>query len=318
MSEVQSIYLAGHRGLVGGAIRRALERAGLPKPVVRTHAELDLTDKAATRAFMEVERPEWVFLAAARVGGILANQRYGGDFIRENLEIQTNVIDSAYRAGVRKLLFLGSSCVYPRDTAQPMREDCLLTGPLEESNKPYAIAKIAGIAMCDAYRSQFGFDAFTIMPSNVYGIGDNFSPEASHLVAGMMRRFHEAKVAGTDQVQIWGTGRPQRELVFADDLGDACVHLMRGWTDGGIVNAGSSHEISVHDLAILIGKIVGFDGEIRLDTSKPDGTPRKIMDNRKLEATGFRAGTPLAEGLQRMYDWYLGSADGGSRIMPPV
>lgn len=315
MTDASRIYLAGHRGLVGGAIRRALDRASLPEPMVKTRAELDLSDRAAVHRYLERERPEWVFVAAARVGGILANQQFGADFIRENLEIQTNLIDGAYRAGVRKLLFLGSSCVYPRDAVQPMREDCLLTGPLEASNKPYAVAKIAGIAMCDAYRAQYGLDAFTVMPSNVYGIGDNFSPEASHLVAGMMRRFHEARRNGSTEVVVWGTGQPRRELVFADDLGDACVHLMRTWTEGGIVNAGSGDEISVKDLAALIGEVVGFKGSIRFDPTKPDGTPRKIMDNTKLESSGFRTGTPLREGLSKMYDWYRSAQiePGGAR-----
>jgi len=308
------IYVAGHRGLVGGAIVRALSRAGLPAPIVRTSAELDLRDRWATRAFMDEQRPDWVILAAAKVGGILANQRFGADFIRDNLEIQTNVIDAAYRASTSKLLFLGSSCVYPREAAQPMAEDCLLTGPLESTNKPYAVAKIAGMTMCDAYRAQFGFDAFTVMPSNVYGIGDNVSPEASHLVAGMMRRFHEATVAGSTSVEVWGTGRPMRELVFADDLGDACVHLMQAWTEGGIVNAGSGEEISVAELAALIGQVVGFRGEIVFDPSKPDGTPRKIMDNTKLSSTGFRTATRLVDGLRKMYSWYCETAvrEGGT------
>jgi GDP-L-fucose synthase len=316
MTHASRIFLAGHRGLVGGAIRRALARAGLPEPIVRTRDELDLSDRAAVDAFLARERPDWVFVAAARVGGILANQRFGADFIRENLEIQTNLIDGAYRAGVRKLLFLGSSCVYPRDAAQPMREDCLLTGPLEISNKPYAVAKIAGMTMCDAYRAQYNFDAFTVMPSNVYGIGDNFSPEASHLVAGMMRRFHEARDMGNTEVEVWGTGEPRRELVFADDLGDACVHLMQTWTEGGIVNAGSGDEISVKELATLISEVVGFEGKICFDPSKPDGTPRKIMENSKLEASGFRTSTGLRQGLRQMYDWYLRETNSAGSAQP--
>lgn len=298
------IFVAGHRGMVGAAIVRALARAGLPAPIVRTRAEMPLDDRAATRAFFQAERPEWVFLAAAKVGGIVANQQFGGDFIRMNLEIQTNVIHEAYAAGATKLAFLGSSCIYPREAEQPIREDSLLTGPLEPTNLPYAVAKIAGVAMCDAYRKQFGFDAFTIMPSNVYGIGDNFDPMSSHLVAGMMRRMHEARMAGALSVTVWGTGTPQRELVFADDLGDACVHLMRHWDQGGLINAGSSEEVSVAELARLIANVVGFEGAIEFDRDKPDGTPRKIMDNRLLNESGFKTGTPLRSGLERMYAWW--------------
>lgn len=305
MTEVSRIFVAGHRGMVGGAILRALARAGLPEPIVRTRVECDLRDRAQVRAFFEAERPEWVFLAAAKVGGIVANQTYGADFIRENLEIEVNVIDAAYRAGARKLLFLGSSCIYPREALQPIREDYLLTGPLEPTNLPYAVAKIAGVTMCDAYRAQYGFDAFSIMPSNVYGIGDNFDPVTSHLVAGMMRRMHEARSTGADEVVIWGTGTPLRELVFADDLGDACVHLMRHWDRGGLVNVGSSQETSVADLARLIAEVVGFKGRLRFDADKPDGTPRKLMDNSRLADSGFDRFTPLHEGLESMYDAWL-------------
>lgn len=303
------IFVAGHRGMVGAAIVRALARAGAPDPIVRTRSALSLQDREATRAFFQSERPNWVFLAAAKVGGIVANQRFGGDFIRANLEIQTNVIHEAYAAGASKLLFLGSSCIYPRDTTQPMREESLLTGPLEQTNLPYAVAKIAGVAMCNAYRQQFGFDAFTVMPSNVYGVGDNFDPVGSHLVAGMMRRMHEARVADAPRVEVWGTGTPMRELVFADDLGDACVHLMSRWDQGGMVNAGSGDEVSVAALARLIAQVVGYKGEIAFDRTKPDGTPRKIMNNRRLEGTGFAAGTPLRRGLEQMYAWWLTQDD---------
>lgn len=305
--EFPRIFVAGHRGMVGAAIVRALGRAGYGPPVVRSRAECDLQDRQVVRALFHQIRPDWVFLAAARVGGIVANQTFGADFIRENLEIEVNVIDEAYRAGASKLLFLGSSCIYPREAQQPIREDSLLTGPLEPTNLPYAIAKIAGVAMCDAYRAQYGFDAFSVMPSNVYGIGDNFDPLTSHLVAGMMRRIHEAKQADAPEVVIWGTGKPMRELIFADDLGDACVHLMRHWADGGLVNAGSSEEISVVDLARLISDVVGYAGRLRFDTSKPDGTPRKIMDNSRLFSTGFRPTTRLREGLARMYRSWTGA-----------
>lgn len=307
------IFVAGHRGMVGAAIVRALARAGLPEPIVRTRAELPLDDRSATRVFFQAERPEWVFLAAAKVGGIMANQQFGGDFIRMNLEIQTNVIHEAYEAGATKLLFLGSSCIYPREAEQPIREDSLLTGPLEQTNLPYAVAKIAGVTMCDAYRKQFGFDAFTVMPSNVYGIGDNFDPVSSHLIAGMMRRMHEARLAGAPSVVVWGTGRPQRELVFADDLGDACVHLMQYWDRGGLINAGSSEEVSVAELARLIADVVGFEGAIEFDHGKPDGTPRKIMDNRLLTETGFKTATALRSGLERMYAWWQESQSGAAR-----
>ncbi|WP_298675315.1 GDP-L-fucose synthase [uncultured Sphingomonas sp.] len=305
MTGAARIFVAGHRGMVGGAIVRALGRAGLPRPIVRTRAECDLSDRVQVRAFFEAERPEWVFLAAAKVGGIVANQTYGADFIRENLEIEVNVIDAAYRAGTRKLLFLGSSCIYPRAAEQPIREDSLLTGPLEPTNLPYAVAKIAGVAMCDAYRAQYGFDAFSVMPSNVYGIGDNFDPVTSHLVAGMMRRMHEAREAKAEEVVVWGTGTPLRELVFADDLGDACVHLMRHWDRGGLINAGSSQETSVAELARLIAEVVGFHGNLRFDTGKPDGAPRKLMDNARLAEGGFDRFTPLRAGLEAMYRAWL-------------
>lgn len=290
--------------MVGAAIVRALARAGYAAPITRTRAECDLQDRGAVRALLQQTRPEWVFVAAARVGGIVANQRFGGDFIRDNLMIQVNLIDEAHRAGVRKLLFLGSSCIYPRAATQPIGEDCLLTGPLEATNLPYAVAKIAGVTMCDAYRAQFGFDCFSVMPCNVYGIGDNFDPVNSHLVAGMMRRIDEAKRSGASEVVIWGTGAPLRELIFADDLADACVHLMVNWTDGGLVNAGSSREISVADLARLICDVVGYEGALRFDRDKPDGTPRKIMDNSRLFSTGFVPSTTLRDGLGRMYAWW--------------
>ena len=244
MDDKAKIYVAGHRGMVGSAIRRRLEQDGF-QPILRTRAELDLTDRDAVDAFFAAERPAYVFLAAAKVGGILANDLYGGDFIRENLAIQTNVIDAAYRNGAAKLLFLGSSCIYPKHAEQPIREDALLTGELEPTNLPYAVAKIAGKTMCDAYRRQYGFEAFTVMPSNVYGVGDNFDPESSHVVAGLMRRFHEAGQQGADEVVAWGTGSPLRELIDADDLADACVFLMRNYADGGMINVGSSEEISI-------------------------------------------------------------------------
>lgn len=305
MRPEDKIYVAGHRGMVGSAICRSLESQGFTNIVVRTHAELALDDQTATEAFFASEKPDYVFVAAAKVGGIVANATQGADFIRENLRIQTNVIDAAYRSGVQKLMFLGSSCIYPREAEQPIQEDTLLTGPLEETNLPYAVAKIAGKVMCDAYLKQYGFDAFTVMPSNVYGVGDNFHPEHSHVVAGMMRRFHEAKEAGATEVVVWGTGTPMRELVDADDLADACVFLMRNHTGGGMVNAGSSQEVSIGDLAHLMAEVTGYTGSVRFDTDRPDGTPRKIMDNRVLENMGWTPSLTLRQGLEKMYAWFL-------------
>lgn len=298
-------YVAGHRGMVGSAIVRALEAEGGHEIVTRTHAELELTDRAAVEAFFAAERPEWVFLAAAKVGGILANDTLGGDFIRENLLIQTHVIDAARRHGCARLLFLGSSCIYPKLAPQPIPEDALLTGPLEPTNEPYAVAKIAGKTMCDAYRRQFGFDAFTVMPSNVYGVGDNFDPASSHVVAALMRRFHEARLAGAEEVVAWGTGTPLRELIFADDLGAACVFLMHRYHEGGMINVGSGQEISIRGLTEMMAEVVGYRGRIAWDPGKPDGTPRKVMDNSRLNALGWTPATSIREGLEAMYAWYL-------------
>lgn len=305
MQATDKIYVAGHRGMVGSAIKRQLEAKGFGNLVTRTHAELPLDDPAAVDAFFADEQPEYVFLAAAKVGGIVANDTYGGDFIRENLKIQINAIDAAKRHGAKKLMFLGSSCIYPKFAEQPIREDSLLTGEMEPTNLPYAVAKIAGKVMCDAYRKQFGFDAFTVMPSNVYGVGDNFHPEHSHVVAGMMLRFHEAQKAGADKVVVWGTGKPMRELIFADDLADACIFLMQNHTEGGMVNAGSSQEVSIRELALLMAEVTGFKGEVVFDTDRPDGTMRKIMDNATLMEMGWTAPTQIPDGLRAMYAWYL-------------
>jgi GDP-L-fucose synthase len=244
-------------------------------------------------------------LAAAKVGGIVANATQGADFIRENLQIQTNVIDAAYRNGTRRMLFLGSSCIYPKLAEQPLVEEALLTGPLEESNLPYAIAKIAGKVMCDAYANQYGFDAFTVMPSNVYGVNDNFNPENSHVIGGMMRRFHEAKLAGDERVVVWGTGSPMRELIDADDLADACVFLLENEHSVRMINVGSGEEISIRELAFLMKSVVGFDGDIAFDATRPDGTPRKIMDNAKITAMGWRSETSIEAGLKKMYAWFI-------------
>lgn len=321
MDAESRIYVAGHRGMVGSAITRRLLDEGYTEVVTRTHQELPLDDAAAVESFFAAEQPDHVVLAAAKVGGIVANATKGADFIRENLKIQTNVIDSAYRHGARKLLFLGSSCIYPKHAKQPIAEEALLTGPLEETNLPYAIAKIAGKTMCDAYATQYGFNAFTVMPSNVYGVGDNFHPEHSHVVAGMMRRFHEAKLAGDEKVVVWGTGSPLRELIDADDLADACLFLLRSYDGGGMINVGSGEEISIGDLALLMKSVVEFDGDVAFDTRRPDGTPRKIMDNAKLTALGWRPTLSIEAGLKKMYAWFLEVGDGrvrsADRRVPP-
>lgn len=304
MQRSDRVYVAGHRGMVGAAICRALNKAGFENVVTRTHVELPLDEQSATRAFFAAEKIDFVFLAAAKVGGILANDRHGGDFIRNNLLIQTNVIEAAYRSRVSKLIFLGSSCIYPKLAKQPIREDALLTGPLEATNEPYAIAKIAGAKMCDAYRRQFGFDAITVMPSNIYGEGDNFDPEGSHVVAGMMRRLHEARLRGAPSVTMWGSGTPLRELTYCDDLGDACLFLMQNHSDYGLINAGSGEEVSIRNLAQTVAAVVDYQGEILWDASKPDGTPRKLMDNSRIQGLGWRPRVSLEEGLRRMYSWW--------------
>ncbi|MBI5336600.1 MAG: GDP-L-fucose synthase [Mycolicibacterium rufum] len=307
MHNGSKIYVAGHRGMVGSAITRRLLEEENAHVITRSHDELSLDDAAAVEEFFAAERPDVVVLAAAKVGGIIANATLGADFIRENLMIQTNVIDSAYRNGTQKFMFLGSSCIYPKYAEQPITEEALLTGPLEETNRPYAIAKIAGITMCDAYARQYGFNAFAVMPSNVYGIGDNFHPEYSHVVAGLMRRFHEAKLSGQPKVVVWGSGSPLRELIDADDLADACVFLLRNYDDGGIVNVGSGQEISIRDLALLMKVVVGYDGEVEFDATRPDGTPRKIMDSSKLRALGWQPTLTIEAGLKKMYAWFVES-----------
>lgn len=299
------IFVAGHRGLVGSALLRRLTGEGYGDLVLRSRAELDLTDQAAVRAFFDREKVEYVILAAAKVGGILANDRFGGDFIRDNLQIQTNVIDAAWRAGVKKLLFLGSSCLYPKFAEQPLREDALLTGPLEPSNKPYAIAKIAGITMCQAYRRQYGFNAICAVPSNLYGPGDHFDPEGSHAIPGLIRRLHDAKREGAPSVTLWGTGTPRREFLYVDDMADACLHLMDHYDGEDIVNVGPGEDVTIADLAGMIRAVVGYPGTLTQDLSKPDGHPRKVMEVSRLFATGWRPRVGLKEGLRRTYDWFL-------------
>ncbi|HET7930336.1 MAG TPA: GDP-L-fucose synthase [Rhodanobacteraceae bacterium] len=292
------IHVAGHTGMVGSAIVRKLRAEGHENLLLRTHAELDLTDQQAVDAFYANERPEYVFLAAAKVGGIHANSSYPADFIRDNLAIQTNVIHSAWKHGAKKLLFLGSSCIYPRDCPQPIKEEYLLTGPLEPTNQWYAVAKIAGLKMCQAYREQYGFDAICAMPTNLYGPGDNYDPENSHVVPALIRRIHEAKQRGATRVTIWGTGNPLREFLHVDDLADALLLLLREYSDARIINIGSGQELSIAELARTIADVVGFRGELVFDPSQPDGTPRKRLDTTILEAMGWRARRTLHAGLQ--------------------
>lgn len=297
LHSASKIYIAGHRGMVGSAIVRRLRADGLTNLVLRTHAELDLTDQGVVDAFFASERPEYVFLAAAKVGGIHANSTYPAEFIRDNLAIQTNVIHSAWKHGARKLLFLGSSCIYPRDCPQPIKEEYLLTGPLEPTNEWYAVAKIAGIKLCQAYRKQYGFDAICAMPTNLYGPSDNYHQENSHVVPALIRRFHEAKQRGNDEVVIWGTGTPLREFLHVDDLAEACLLLMQRYSGEQIVNVGSGEEVSIAQLAQLIAEAVGYQGRLVFDASKPDGTPRKLLDTSIIHALQWQAGIPLIAGL---------------------
>ncbi len=299
------IFVAGHGGLAGSAISRALGAAGYRNVIVRTRAELDLCDGPAVRRFFDAEKPEYVFLAAARVGGILANSTYPADFLRDNLAIELNVIDAAYRAGAKKLQFLGSSCIYPKFAPQPIAEESLLTGALEPSNEWYAVAKIAGIKMAQAYRRQYGFHAISLMPTNLYGPGDNFDLAGSHVVPALIRKFHEAKSSGAGEVVIWGTGSPRREFLHADDLADAALFLMKNYNDPGIINVGTGEDVTIRELAGLIGEIAGYRGRLVFDQSKPDGTPRKLLDVRRLNALGWKARIPLREGIRRTYEWYL-------------
>ncbi|QXE90702.1 GDP-L-fucose synthase [Geomonas subterranea] len=299
------IFVAGHRGLVGSALVRELEREGYGNLVLRKSSELDLRDQAATRAFFEAERPEYVFLAAAKVGGIVANDSFPAEFIYDNLMIQNNVLHSSYLAGVKKLLLLGSTCIYPKLAPQPIKEEALLTGPLEPTNEPYAIAKIAGIKMCQSYNRQYGTRFICAMPTNLYGPNDNFDLTTSHVLPALIRRFHEAKGAGAESVTIWGTGTPYREFVHVDDVAGASLFLMRHYEGWDPVNVGSGQELSIADLAQTIAAVVGFSGEIRFDTSKPDGTPRKLSDVSRIHELGWRHKIELDQGLRDTYAWYL-------------
>ncbi|MBB4803671.1 GDP-L-fucose synthase [Flavobacterium nitrogenifigens] len=302
MNLEDKIYIAGHRGMVGSAILRQLKAKGYTNFVLKKSSELDLRNQQAVADFFAEEKPDYVFLAAAKVGGIIANNTYRGDFIYENLMIQNNVIHQSYLHDVKKLMFLGSSCIYPKMAPQPLKEEYMLTGELEPTNEPYAIAKIAGIKMCDAYRDQFGCNFISVMPTNLYGPNDNYDLKNSHVLPAMLRKFITAKRNNESSVTIWGTGSPKREFLHADDLAEACLYLMENYNEQGLVNIGVGEDISILDLAILVKKIVGFEGEILTDTSKPDGTPRKLMDVSKLNSFGWKAKTSLEEGIQKVYD----------------
>lgn len=305
MSPADTIFVAGHRGLVGSALVRRLGSGGYRNLLLPSRTELDLQDQAAVDRFFDTERPDIVFLAAARVGGILANATYPADFITSNLGIGLNVVTAAHRTGVRRLLNLGSSCVYPREAPQPMREEHLLTGPLEPTNEPYAVAKIAVLKLCESYNRQWGTDFISVMPTNLYGPGDNFDLETSHVLPALMRKFHEAKAAGTGEVMVWGSGRPRREFLHVDDLADACVFLMEQAEPPELVNVGLGRDLSIAELAETIRDVVGFQGRITFDASKPDGTPRKLLDVSRLEAAGWRARIPLRAGIEDTYRWFL-------------
>jgi GDP-L-fucose synthase len=305
MNEGSRIFVAGHQGLVGSAIVRRLRELGYTNLLLRTRKELDLCSQAAVEAFFAAERPEYVFLAAAKVGGILANSTYPADFLRDNLLIQSNVIDAAYRHGATKLLFLGSSCIYPKLAPQPLREEYLLTGPLEPTNEWYAIAKIAGHKMCQAYARQYGFRAISLMPTNLYGPGDNFDLQNSHVLPALIRRFHEAKLRGDEVFTVWGTGTPRREFLHVDDLADASVFLMQRYESDELINVGVGEDLAIAELAAMVGRIVGYQGRLEFDTSRPDGTPRKLLDTSKINGLGWSARIPLEAGIAATYRWFL-------------
>lgn len=315
MEKNAKIYVAGHRGLVGSALLRTLAEQGYTNLVTRSHRELDLTDQHATRVFFEQERPDYVFLAAAKVGGIYANNTYPAEFIQQNLAIQTNVIHEAWQSGVKRLLFLGSSCIYPRDCPQPIKEEYLLTGPLEPTNRPYALAKIAGIEMCWSYNRQYGTQFLAAMPTNLYGPGDNYDLQNSHVLPALIRKFHEAKASGSPCVTVWGTGTPYREFLYSDDMADACVFLMRlSDTDyarhmkldaAPLINVGSGDELTIRELVARVKEVTGFDGEVAWDATKPDGTPRKLLDGSRLAGMGWRAPTLLTIGLAKTYQDFM-------------
>jgi GDP-L-fucose synthase len=303
----QKIFIAGHRGMVGSAIRRYLEKKGYKNLLLKSSSELDLRNQEAVDSFFELEKPAYVFLAAARVGGIHANNTYRADFLYDNLMIEANVIHAAWKTGVKKLLLLGSSCIYPKMAPQPIKEESLLSGFLEPTNEPYAIAKIAGIKLCESYRDQYGCNFISVMPTNLYGIGDNYHKENSHVLPGLIRRFHEAALNKADEVVVWGTGTPRREFLFADDLADACYYLMQNYNGKELVNIGSGIDHTIADLAELIADLTGFQGKIVFDTSKPDGTPRKLLDVSKLHGMGWQHTTSLNDGIRLAYQDFLHS-----------
>lgn len=318
MNKNAKIYVAGHRGLVGSALVRRLEKEGYSNLILRTSKELNLRDESAVKSFFDEEKPEYVFLAAAKVGGIYANNTYPADFIIQNIQIQTNVITHALRTGVKRLLFLGSSCIYPRECPQPMKEEYLLTGPLEPTNEPYAIAKIAGIKMCESINRQHGTDFRSVMPTNLYGPGDNFHPENSHVLPGLLRKFHEAKTNQSEYVEVWGSGKPRREFLHVDDMASACLYIMnlnektyKANTKPMLshVNIGTGKDCTIRELAETIAKVTGFKGEIRFDPSKPDGTPRKLLDISRLNALGWEATISLEDGIRQTYQWFLEHRD---------
>ena len=305
MEKSAKIYVAGHNGMVGSAIVRKLVQQGYQNIIKKSSKELDLRDQLAVADFFATEKPDYVFLAAAKVGGIIANNTYRAEFLYDNLQIQNNVIHQSYLNGVKKLMFLGSSCIYPKLAPQPLKEEYLLTGLLEETNEPYAIAKITGIKMCDAYRSQYGCNFISVMPTNLYGLNDNYHPQNSHVLPALIRKFHEAKINNAENVTIWGSGKPLREFLYADDLADACFYLMQSYDEANLINIGTGQDLSIRDLALLIQRIVGFTGNLVFDTSKPDGTLRKLMDVSKLHAKGWKHKIELEEGIALAYQDFL-------------
>jgi len=311
MQNNNSIFIAGHRGMVGSAIVRKLQDQGFNNLITAPSSELDLRNQQSVNDWFEITKPEYVFLAAAKVGGIVANNSYRAEFLYDNLMIESNIIHAAYKNGVKKLLFLGSSCIYPRMADQPMKEEYLLTGLLEPTNEPYAIAKIAGIKLCEAYRDQYGCNFISAMPTNLYGQGDNYHLQNSHVIPALLRKFHEAKTNGNAHVELWGTGSPLREFMYVDDLADACFHLMQHYNEKLFVNIGTGEEVSIKQLAMLVQEVTGFNGDIHFDTSKPDGTPRKLMDSSRLHDMGWKHSTSLKEGLAKAYQFFLAESEVG-------
>ncbi len=305
MDENSKVYVAGHRGLVGSALMRRLEKDGYKNIVTRTHKELDLLNQAAVHEFMQAEKPDYIFLAAAKVGGIHANNELRADFIYQNMVIETNIVHAAYESNVGGLMFLGSSCIYPRDCLQPMKEEYLLTGPLEQTNEPYAISKIAGIKLCESFNRQYGTKYISVMPTNLYGPNDNFDLQSSHVLPALMRKIHEAKINNDKTVPIWGTGKPMREFLHVDDMADACVFLMEKGIADGIYNIGTGVDVTIREAAETIREVVGFEGEFEFDTSMPDGTLRKLLDVSRMTKIGWKANYSLSEGLKQTYQWYL-------------